>query len=254
MNLMIQGSIGDRVARLLAVVVLAFAAGAVSRASSQTPQAPPPRPTLTGPQQPPTAAEPVEKIGDGLFRIGNVRVDTKKREVSVGGTTNDVQILEFIASTKNGVKGYESAIELDTNAITFNVALILIGLDSKNAVVPAKDRGPDPPRGDHLEVVVQWTVNGESRAVPAEELVVNMKTKEALPKAPWIYTGSALVPKRNVLLADLDGVLIGFMHTRASVIDHGASLRFGYGAYRLNTDLVKPGTPVTVVVKAVATQ
>ena len=42
---------------------------------------------------------------------------------------NDVEMLEFVANTINGAKAYESALTLQTDAISFNAALLLIGLD-----------------------------------------------------------------------------------------------------------------------------
>ena len=217
-------------------------------------QGPPPPVISPGqqrsPQPPPAGPDPVEKLGKGLFRLGSVRVDTNRREVSVKGTINDVSVLEFLANTKGGFKNYESAIEAETSAITFNVALLLIGLDNAKAVHPPVDRGPTAPQGEEVEVFVQWDEGGKTRTVSAEELITVLPDHAILPKAPWIYTGSVLDPERKALYADMDGIIIGFMHTRASVIDHGARLDKQYGAYRLNTTLIKPGTTVTLVVRA----
>jgi hypothetical protein len=219
-------------------------------ATAQPPGLPQPPPQMRTPQPPPTEAEPVEKLGKGLFRLGNVRVDTNRKEVSVPGTINDVSALEFLANTKGGFKNYESAIEAETSALTFNVALLLIGLDTAGVVHPPVDRGPEPPRGQHVEVVVEWDEDGKTRSAAAEELITIEPDNQTLPRAPWIYTGSVLAPETKTLFADMDGVLIGFMHTRSSVIDHGGTLEKTYGAYRLNTKFLKPGTRVTLVVRS----
>jgi len=71
----------------------------------------------------------------------------------VRGTVTEAKTLEFIASTKGGFKGYESALELDTNAISFNLALILIGLDREHAVHPRRHFDPIPPKGDPVEIL-----------------------------------------------------------------------------------------------------
>lgn len=205
---------------------------------------------MRSPQPPPKGPDPIEKLGNGLFALGSLRVDTNKKEVTVPGFVNDVPILEFLVNTKGGFKNYESAIEADTNAITFNVALLLIGLDTAGSAAPPVDRGPEPPRGQQVDVLVQWQEGDRARSVPAEELIMIGPTRTTLPKAPWIYTGSVLMKEQNALIADMDGILIGFMHTRASLIDHGARLEHSYGAYVLNTDVIKPGTKVTVVVRA----
>src|SRR5258706_252244 len=81
---------------------------------------------------------PVERLGPNRLRIGEVLVDVDAREVAVTGHVNDVQWLEWVANTTGGLKAYESAITADTNAITFNTALLLIGLDKAHARVPIR--------------------------------------------------------------------------------------------------------------------
>src|SRR5881394_3981036 len=74
----------------------------------------------------------------GRFQIGEIKVDTTKREASVAAKVNAVQLLEFVANTKNGMKAYESALTIETNAITFNAAMLMIGLDKDHARVPTR--------------------------------------------------------------------------------------------------------------------
>jgi hypothetical protein len=221
--------------------------------SAQTPPAKRP-PTPRGPlSTPPTKAEPVEALGGGLFRVGTIRVNTAKRELSVAGTINDTPALEFIANTKGGWKAYESAIELDTNAITFNVALLLIGMDPANSVPPKAHFDPATPKGDPVEIWVEWTANGKPRRVPAEELVFNLETKRTLPPGPWVYTGSVINDRTGGFLADIEGSLISFVHTPAPIIEHPAPVQRNYGSNRFNTSLgLSPGDTVTLTVRAVS--
>ena len=225
-------------------------------ATAQVPPAAPPKgPTRSPNASPPTKPETLERLGDGVFRIGSIRVDTVKRELSVPGTINETSVLEFIANTKGGWKAYESAIELDTNAITFNVALLLIGLDPANSVPPKQHFDSATPKGDPVDVFVEWNAGGKTRRVPAEELVFNMATKRTLPPGPWVYTGSQINPQTNAFLADIEGSLISFVHTPAPLIEHPAPVLGNYGANRLNPALgLKPEDAVTVIVKAVAPQ
>jgi hypothetical protein len=113
-----------------------------------TGQAPPPANLQ---QQPP----PVERLSETLLRIGTVLTDMKRREVTVNGAVNDVNVLEFVANTKGGFKAYESALTLDTDAITFNLALVLIGLDRSRAVPPERHFDPRTPEGDPVEIFVE---------------------------------------------------------------------------------------------------
>ena len=218
-------------------------------ADAQPPQGqPPPGRTYVPPVVPKTPS-PVERLGKGLLRVGNVRIDTAKKEISVSGTVNDVKVLEFIATTPGGYKSYESAIELETNAINFNLGMILIGLDSAHATVPKMHLDPNPPKGDAVEVWVSWDEGGKPRRVPAEELVYNETLKSTLPAGGWVYTGSTTYQDKFV--ADVDGTLIGFVHSPSPVIEKSSAVPRPYGSNAFNTGLnLKPGTRVTVTVRA----
>jgi hypothetical protein len=201
---------------------------------------------------PPKAPAPVERLGPSSLRIGNVHIDTAKKEVSVRGTVLEANVIEFVAVTKGGFKAYESALELETNAIDFNVALILIGLDPSRAVVPKMHMDPTIPKGDPVEVWVEWDDGNSRRRIRAEELVYNLRTKTTLPAGPWIYTGSVFMADTNAYLADVDGALIGFAHSPAPLIDSPRPLVPGvYGYEVLNPSLmVKPGTSISLTVRA----
>ena len=231
------------------VIVLSgslFSGAAPAGAAPQARQSP------TGPMDAPQpTASPIERLSPGQFRIGNIRIDTGKREITVNGVVNEARTLEFIAGTKNGFKNYESALELDTNAVNFNLALILLGLDPAHAVVPKIHLDPTPPKGDAVDVFVEWDENGKRRSIRGEELVYNEETKKTLPQGPWVYTGSAFVARANRYLADVDGTLIGFVHSPSTIIENPAPLVGPYGANQINPALnLKPGTPVRLTVRA----
>jgi hypothetical protein len=203
------------------------------------------------PQVPPRSPAPVERLGDNLLRVGNIRVDTKAREITLPGKVNDVTALEFIATAKGGVKAYESALELDTDAITFNLALLLIGLDRKNSVVPTMHFDPNPPKGDPVEILIEWDADGKRARARGEELVYNATTNQTLPPDSWVYTGSQFMEHNNAYLAELEGTLIGFVHTPAPVIENSAPIAGSYGDNQLNKKLnLKPGTPITLTIRA----
>jgi hypothetical protein len=179
-------------------------------------------------------------------------VDTAKQEASVKGVVNDVEVLEFIANPKGGAKAYESAIELDTDAVNFNLALILIGLDHTRTKWPRRGEPPILPNGDPVEIWIEWTEGDQQRRVRAEQLVYNEVAKDTLTEGPWVYTGSVFIPENNAFLADLNGALIGFVHRGAPVIDSPRPRPDGaYEANRLNPALkLKAGTSVVLTVRA----
>ena len=197
---------------------------------------------------------PVEKLGPNLLLMGSIRIDTAKREISVPGTVNSPMALEFVANTKDGFKAYESALELETNAVTFNTALILIGLDPSNAEPARFHFDPTTPKGDPVDIWVEWQGdNGTTRKVPAEEIVYSEIRKQTLQNAQWVYTGSVF-SEEGRYLAERDGVLIGFVHTPATIIENASPDGVGrYGSFVLNPSLgLSVGQSVVLTVRAMA--
>lgn len=201
----------------------------------------------------PRAGMVPERIGPDLLKIGALRIDTRKKEIEVPGIITDANVLEFIAVKKGGNKAYESALELDTTAVNFNIGLILIGLDSSRAVPPRYHLDPVPPKGDPVDVFVEWDDNGKRRVIRAEQLVVT-DSGRTLSEGPWVYTGSGFTNDSNrFFLAELDGPIIGFVHSPSPLIDSPRTMPGNYGANRLNPGLnLKPGMNVVLRVRALA--
>jgi hypothetical protein len=203
-------------------------------------------PLLLHAQAPPS----LQKLGESLYRIGQLRVDTAKREVSAPATINDVMTLEFAANTKGGLKAYESAITVESDAITFNAALLLIGLDPSRGRPSKHQFDPATPEGDPVSVEIAF----RDRRVPIEELLFDQRTNRTLRRGSWVYTGSTFyddgVSRR--FMAEVDGVLVGMMHGPAALIENaGDDAVKGYGSFIINPKLgVPPGSTVTLIVTA----
>lgn len=233
------------------VVILALlfvASSGFASSSDQAPQIPPPA------VAPPAAPPAVERLGPSLFRVGGISVNAATHEVSIGGTINDVVTLEFVANTKGGMKAYESALTLDTTAVAFNTALILIGLDKSHARVPTRHFDPAIPEGDPVAIGIDVAAaNGKPALhLAPEELLFDKRLNRSLEKGDWVYTGSMVFPDGRYL-AEMDGVLIGFVHSPAPVIENPRGIGVSrYGDIVLNPNLgLTPGLPVTLTVKAI---
>jgi hypothetical protein len=226
----------------LAAAALLLAATTAIAQSAPTPQKPAPTKPL------------VEKTGPNTFVVSGLRVDTARREVVADGTINDVTVLEFVANTRKGMKAYESALTIDTDAISYNAALLLIGLDPARAKVPQHHFDPNPPQGDPVEILVEWTANGTQKRAAIEELLYDSRTKSTLPPGPWVYTGSTFLVNdgKPLFLSESDGVLIGFVHSPAPLIENPrAGAVDGYGSVVLNPNLgLTPGLAVKLTVRA----
>jgi len=166
---------------------------------------------------------------------------------------NEVPVLEFLANTKDGFKAYESALELDTNAVNFNVACLLIGLDNAGAVVSRYQFDPLPPQGYPVELFIEWDSGGTRRRIRAEQLVYNKATKQTLTEGPWVYTGSVFSAENKTYLAEQEGTLVGFLHNTAPIIESPRPLVGNFGDSIVNPEFnLRGGTTITMIVKALA--
>jgi hypothetical protein len=208
-----------------------------------------------------TSPPVVKKLGENLVQVGNITVDTQKKQLTVPGkvlpTTSGSdpepgvsappKTLEYLATARNGMKAYESALELDTDATAFNFALIMMGLEKGNAV-PAKEHFDKAvTKGDAVEIWVEWG----DRKVRAEELLYDQQSKAVPNMGIWVYTGSVVLPDGRYL-AEMDGTLIGFIHDPDDIIESSTGIGIGtYGSININPNLkLTANTAVKVTIKA----
>ena len=78
------------------------------------------------------------------------------------------------------MKAYESALTIDTNAVTFNAAMLMIGLDkehaqSADASISIRCR----PEGDRVALWIDWTRAGVPVRTPVEQLLFDSESAPA---------------------------------------------------------------------------
>jgi hypothetical protein len=189
----------------------------------------------------------VEDLGGGRYRIGAIILDKTKGQFSVPGSVIELQQpnspIEFIAVSKGGLKRYEAIFEMDTSAVDFNLACILIGLDASHATHPKYHFDPQTLKGDAVEIFVSWEEEGKTRRVPVTDVLrVPGGTRVS---DEWIYTGSFFAPDGRYT-AEVVGTLVGFVHDPTSIIQHRSGLGLGnYGVVTANPDVLpRTGTAV----------
>ena len=197
----------------------------------------------------------IQDLGNGHYRIGTIKIDKTKRQFSVPGSVIKLERpdspIEFIAVSKGGRKRYEAIFEMETSAVDFNLACILIGLDANHAIHPKHHFDPLPLKGDAVEMFVSWEGEGKKRHVPITNILRVAGSTHVTNE--WIYTGSFFAPNGRYI-ADAMGTLVGFVHDPGSIIQHRLGLGLGnYGAVIKNPDILPPpGTPILLDVSRIA--
>ena len=193
---------------------------AIMTVASLLAQQPPPTPI--NPENIPTAPPAVAKLGpESLPHRGNHSRHDQARSVGGRKSQRRRDCWNSWPIRRDGLKAYESALTTDTYAVTFNAAMLLIGLDKDHARVPTSTFRSGRPRKAIASLLwIDWTRAGEHVRTPAEQLLFDKETRKPIPPSDWVYTGSTFVRegpthKSTRYVADIDGVLIGFVHSPA---------------------------------------
>jgi len=193
----------------------------------------------------------VRELSEDRYMIGKIEIDRRAGHFNVPAVIIELASagapLEFLAIIKDSEKSYESLVGLEANALEFNVACILIGLDAERAVRSRYRFDPRPVAGDPVGIYLSWDQNGERIERSVGELLL-LGGKPSV-KDDWVYTGSVF--DQGVFYAQLSGILIGFVHDPESILQHRQGLGMGeYGAVTYNpAALPPPGTNVTLWVR-----
>lgn len=197
-------------------------------------------PTQAQPAQEKPAPD-IQDLGNQRYRIGNIEVDKAAAVFTVPGQIlRDEPPLEFLVVTQGGHKAYEAVLEVNADAFQFNLACILIGLDSSRAL-PRYERNPDEPaQGDPVEVKVRWVKDGKTVTVDGADLLTVGEPAQPVESRDWVYTGSIELSDGRYL-ADLSGTLVGFVHRDESIIEHRLGIGLGnYGSVSINRHTTPP--------------
>lgn len=174
----------------------------------------------------------IEQLDDDRYRIGSIIVDKAAQSFTVPGKILILkEPLEYLAVSTDGMKGYESLLELTTSARDFNLACILIGLDDEKSIKPRYQFDERKPQGQAVKITVSWQQDGKTVSVSGANAMT--AGEEVFGDDSWVYLGSETSNDGQQFMAEVGGTLIGFVHDPYSVIGHvnGA----GIGAYGLIT-------------------
>ncbi len=191
----------------------------------------------------------VEKIGDERYRVGAITVDRGALAFTVPGKILHLtDALEYLAVSSDGMKGYESLLELATSPGDFNLACILLGLDDEKSVKPRFQFDERKAEGQAVTISLSWELDGETVSVSGADALQLGDSR--FDDESWVYIGSATGNYGKEFMADAGGTLIGFVHDPYSVIDHANGAGIGeYGLMTGNAELLpEEGTQIMLTV------
>jgi len=223
---------------------------------AQSPFPPPPGPP-SGPALPPGApfiepqakAAPIIQLSPGVFRLGDIEINKKNKNISFPAAVNmDKGLLEY-ALVRTGGKTHESLLRTNIEPYNLQIAFLLLGFEPTDR--PLRGQGdPDKPRGEPIEISISYDKVGKLVTIKPEEWMVQKnKDKDTdIKKLEWVYTGSVIWNGR--FMTQMEGSIIAVYHDPVALIDNASE-----GGESDKIWFVKggaappPGTPVKVTIK-----
>jgi acylphosphatase len=155
--------------------------------------------------------------------------------------------IEF-ALVATGGKDYETVLVTPAAPPDLYAALKKIGLRGGKAATDA-----DPPKGQPVQVFVEWTDHGQTVRRPLDDLIYHIPTDKPMTPMPWVFTGSAptMDPATNQASREayLSKTIIGLHPSDRSPFFQNPRMESREGnIYGVNAALLPPtGTPVKVI-------
>lgn len=193
------------------------------------------------------AAPFIQKIEEGVFRVGNITVNKKEESVLIMGQVNMQEgLVEYLACGMAG-KLHESVLSLDSEPFHIQIALLLLGLEpGMNPLQRQGDTGT--PQGDPIDIIVTWgTEDNKTMTLRAEELLFNQKTGKPMEKTHWIFTGSQIV--NGKFMAQMEHSIAASYHDPYAIIDHPLNTGSDDTLYHANKQVLPAkGTPIQFLI------
>lgn len=232
---------------------------ALSLPSALPAQEEPPR---TLPKQGNAAAEvkapgvSVKKIGENLYRLGEIEFDAKSREIRFPVTVNQREggPIEYLLVRETG-KVHESILTTSVSPLHLQIVMKLLRYQGGNGdvfnrlltpEVLEKDGGKEADRGESVSFLFQPE---GGKALPVHEMIIDGESAEAMAPGDWIYTGSAV--EDGAFMAEAEGSIIAIYLDHLAMFNmtrEGADLDERWGAR--HTVIPEIGTKGTLTIRA----
>ena len=209
----------------------------------ETESAPANPPANPGATNPPA----LKRIAEGVFELGQVRLDKTKRLASFPGFVNmNAGAMEYALVGSNG-KIHESVLRTDIEPVHLHTAMLLLGVRDRTPRVTAGQM-PPAPAGDEVLISFEWQSDGRTNRLRIEDCVRNTETDQVMARGPWIYNGSRIVEGR--FLADDARSFVSIMEDVDALINNPRPGHENDKIWIAEEKVIPPpGTPITILIE-----
>lgn len=207
-------------------------------------------PNPAGPEAPAYKIPSIEKIGGGVFKIGEIMINKPARTISFPAQVNmDKGMLEYLIVHRAG-KTHESLLRTSISPYHLQVAFILLGYEGTDKRLEGQG-APDRPKGEPVRISVADVAGKESKPFLVEEWLVNRVGEEFRDIKPldWVFCGSFVTPE-GYFMSQETGSIAAIWHDPVAIIDNASPGGESNRIWFVKQGTVPPvGTAVTVTIK-----
>ena len=172
---------------------------------------------------------PVRMVEQGIFEIGQVRLDQRHRSITLPAVLNRTNgPMEYFLVTTYG-KTHESILKTPAQPYHIHLAMLLLGAKGPGnaefpgsptngipgpVVHPSKEALP----GNKVAIQVKWSAPGGDIRYSAEDLIYKHDAQSVMEQGHWVYNGSLII--RNNFLAQMDGSIISLVTDPVALINN----------------------------------
>lgn len=193
----------------------------------------------------------IEDRGDGVFALGEIEIDTTRREVRFPAVVHKPDIALEYSVVGRGGKTHETLFVTKIRPSEIHFAkLLLFGEARKPVVKPQVSPGTFAEMtGDLVDVLVEWREeSGAKKEVRLESLIQNQLTQQQAKPGPWLYNGSRVID--GVFQAETDKVIFAVFDDPFALINNPRAGHDNDEIWVPNWDLApEPETPVTLKIR-----
>ena len=194
------------------------------------------------------AKPPDREIAPGIVEIGQVRVNKEERSLSFPAAINmTTGAVEYLLVSAVG-KLHESVLRTDVDPMHIHLGALLLGAKGAQTNLTVHDFNTKDIPGEAIDLLVEWSVEGQTKQSRAEETVFNIETKALMSTGPWVYNGSQL--HGGTLVAQRDGLIVAIMSDPLALMNSPRKGRENDEIWEVNAKAVpQVNTPVRFIIK-----
>lgn len=209
------------------------------------------------PAPPPPEKPPVEQISPTRYRIGQIIIDKKTREIRLPAIVNLREgLLEYLIVHTNG-KIHESLLSTDTSPTHLNIALKLLRYKPSKELyrIPTQpgtlsenfhQEPKETTAASRLSIHVEHQKDGKTHSIPIHQWIRHETTAKSMEPTPWIYGGGEFY--QNTFLPTQTGDIAAIFITNTSLINYPGKDNLNDEVWTPLTERIPElGTKVTLI-------